>query len=353
MQEIYPKFYKNFKCLANNCPNTCCKGWGVDIDALTLKKYKNVDGPYGAKLKNILSNHKQFFKVGATCPFLNKDGLCEIEINLGEDYLCDVCKKFPRVEYVYGKYVEHSLSCACCESARLLLENKLEFEVVESDKKIETYNTFDSKIFPYMQNARNFIFKVLNSNLTFDAKLEFLLDFGKYLQENFNIYSNIDKIIKEYDSKLPSYNDKITNHLTTKNIIKLIKKYMKLEMLTPFIYDKLDKLLHLIYNKRINDADLKNFLLNYKKIYEFNNIVIYFIYKYFLRCVYDYKIKARVEFSVYSVVILIMIAIFDTYTNGYFDTKFNIKNLEMFSREIEHNEINLKKLTKFFNKKTR
>ena len=353
MQEIYPKFYKDFKCLADKCPNTCCKGWGVDIDALTLKRYKNVEGAYGAKLKHIVSNHKQFFKVGSTCPFLNKDGLCDIEINLGEDYLCDVCRTFPRVKYTYGEYEENSLSCACIECSRLLLRDKVEFETIKTDKSVVSYNRFDSKIFPYMKNARSFIYEVLNSNMDFDSKLQFILDLGNYLQQNFNIYSNIDKIIEEYRHKLAGYSKKITDSLSTKDIIKLIKKYSKLEMLTPFIYDKLNALLHLMYNKRVTAQDLKNFVLSYRNIFEFNNILIYFVYKYFLRCVYDYKIKARIDFGVYSVIILMLLAVGDTFLNGYFDTQCNIKNLEMFSREIEHNEDSIKKLTKYFNKKTR
>lgn len=353
MQEIYPKFYKEFKCLMGECPNTCCKGWGVDIDKDTLLRYKNINSPYGAKLKQILSNHKQFFKLGASCPFLNKEGLCDIEINLGESYLCDVCRKFPRLTYTYGALCENALSCACIEASRLLLLKKVEFEMVETDKRVTTYNTFDSKLFPYIQKCRNLIFNVLQSELNFDSKMQYVLDFGEYLQNNFRVYSKIDNIIESFENKSQTYSAKFTDKLSIKTVEKVIKKYMSLKMLNPNLKDKLDELLRLIYKKRITKDDFVALITGYRNIFEFNNILIYFIYKYFYRCVYDYKIFSRLQFAVYSTIVLIGLGVLDTYKNGYLTTDFNVKNLEMFAREIEHNEDSIKKLNKFYNKKTR
>lgn len=353
MQEIYPKFYKDFKCLMGDCPNTCCKGWGVDIDKDTLLRYKNINSPYGAKLKQILSNHKQFFKLGASCPFLNKEGLCDIEINLGESYLCDVCRRFPRLTFQYGALCENALSCACIEAARLLLSEKIEFETKETDKLITTYNTFDSKLFPHIKNCRNLIFKALQSNLNFDLKIQFVLEFGEYLQNNFRVYSKIDNIVESFDNKIENYSAKFTDTLNIKTIEKVIKKYMGLKMLTPNLKEKLDELLHLIYKKRITKKDFVELINNYRNIFEFNNILIYFIYKYFYRCVYDYKIFSRLQFAVYSTVVIMGLGVLDIFKNGYLSADFNAKNLEMFAREIEHNEDSIKKLNKFYNKKTR
>ena len=32
MKHIYPKYYKDFKCIANKCPDSCCKDWDVELD---------------------------------------------------------------------------------------------------------------------------------------------------------------------------------------------------------------------------------------------------------------------------------------------------------------------------------
>lgn len=350
MREIYPKFYDSFKCLGGKCPHTCCQGWGVDIDKNTLARYKNVDGIYGAKLKQILSNHKQFFKVGATCPFLNKDGLCDIQNNLGESYLCDVCKKFPRVEYIYGNVVEHNLSPACIPVAYMILNEGINLIEKNTDRLITTYSTFDTKFYPYMINARSLIFDALNS-LNYNNALMFMLDFGEYLQNHFRVYTKLDEVINSYKQKLTNYNLTFTSKLSQKIIIKLIKEYLKMDMLTPFINDKLQALLRLIYNDRISIKDVCDVFNKYRDIAQFKNVTTYYIYKYYLRCVYDYSMNSRIKFSVYTAFILMLLSMFDGYTNGKIDVDVVAKNFEIMAREIEHNEDNIKKLNKYFTKK--
>lgn len=348
MKEKYPKHYKEFKCLGGSCPNTCCQGWGVDIDKNTLARYRNVDGPYGAKLKNILSNHKQFFKLGNSCPFLSKDGLCDIQLNLGEGYLCDVCRKFPREEYQYGEYIEHSLTPACINVAEMILKN-MDFEDKISDRLVTTYSTFDTKFFPYMYNAREFIFDVLDT-MKFDNGIMLILEFVEYIQGNFRVYTRIDSIVDTFRGKMNDYTDKFSSHITEKMVVKLIKEYMGLKMLTPYLRDKLDALLHMIYSGRIKISDIVGLFENYRNISQFANVAKYFVYKYYLRCVYDYSMASRTKFAIYTTFILMLLSVFDAYTLGRVDIKDIAKNLEMISREIEHNEDSIKKLNKFFKK---
>lgn len=350
MRERYPKFYNDFKCLGGDCPNTCCQGWGVDIDKNTLARYRNVSGPYGAKLKNILSNHKQFFKLGGSCPFLNKDGLCDIQLNLGEGYLCDVCRRFPREEYVYGEYAEHSLSPACIEAANMILEN-MEFVDKNTDRLVTEYSTFDTKIFPYMYRARDFIFNCIDT-MDFDIAIMLIFEFVEYLQGNFRVYSKIDGIIDSFVEKKDSYNKRFTSCITEKMIVKLIKKYISLKMLTPDLRDKLDALLHMIYGGRVKVGDIVGVFERYRDMKFFSNIAKYFVYKYYLRSVYDYAMASRAKLAIYTTLIMILLSVYDMFTLGKIEKGDIAKNLEMVSREIEHNEDSIKKLTKFFAKKS-
>ena len=32
MKNIYPSYYKKFRCVADKCPDTCCAGWEVVVD---------------------------------------------------------------------------------------------------------------------------------------------------------------------------------------------------------------------------------------------------------------------------------------------------------------------------------
>lgn len=45
-----PHYYNHFKCIASECPDTCCAGWGIMIDRASLKKYREMDGPFGSRL---------------------------------------------------------------------------------------------------------------------------------------------------------------------------------------------------------------------------------------------------------------------------------------------------------------
>ena len=52
---IYPTFYKNFKCKANGCEHTCCKGWEIDVDETTALYYQTMDSDFGKRLADSLS----------------------------------------------------------------------------------------------------------------------------------------------------------------------------------------------------------------------------------------------------------------------------------------------------------
>ncbi len=36
-----PEYYKDFKCIAGACTDTCCAGWDVDVDEKSYDYYKN------------------------------------------------------------------------------------------------------------------------------------------------------------------------------------------------------------------------------------------------------------------------------------------------------------------------
>ena len=42
MDYIYPEYYKEFKCIADKCPDTCCAGWKIMIDDKSLEKYRQL-----------------------------------------------------------------------------------------------------------------------------------------------------------------------------------------------------------------------------------------------------------------------------------------------------------------------
>lgn len=130
---VYPAYYEKFKCKAGECSHTCCALWEVDVDRKTLKKYKSCQGEFGERLRNSVSekNGEACINLNSQgrCVFLNADNLCDIIINKGEDYLCDICRLHPRFVLCYENFEEWGLGLCCEEACRLILGSREPFEL--------------------------------------------------------------------------------------------------------------------------------------------------------------------------------------------------------------------------------
>lgn len=127
-------YLQSFECTGSACEDTCCHGWGVNIDKRTFEKYKELPDK---KWKRSLTQHISRNKYETTfssyamikmadsgyCPFLNNDRLCSIQLSLGNSYLSRTCASYPRqMNKVYDRY-ETSAAVSCPEVARLTLLN--------------------------------------------------------------------------------------------------------------------------------------------------------------------------------------------------------------------------------------
>ena len=125
MKLYAPKYYKSFKCIADKCEHNCCIGWEIGVDEETLKRYEALGDGYGDIIKSSISyDGDPHFNLCADdrCPHLNADGLCKIILNLGEGYLCGICREHPRF-YNYTDVAEVGLGMSCPEAARIILSS--------------------------------------------------------------------------------------------------------------------------------------------------------------------------------------------------------------------------------------
>ena len=169
-----PDFYDQFKCIASQCSDTCCVGWEIDIDEATQEVYRKVAGVFGERLRaNIEDGHFKLLPHDR-CPFLDKDNLCEVYQNLGEDALCDICTEHPRFVEVYGDIMERGLGLCCEEAARLLLEGEgpLAFTNEECDEPEDELDDDDRKVRDQVLGEREWIFETLaDKSIPFAEKL--------------------------------------------------------------------------------------------------------------------------------------------------------------------------------------
>ena len=125
MKLIAPAYYPRFRCLAGACRHTCCRGWEIDVDETALTRYEQVGGPLGDKLRRAIdrAGDAPHFRLDQqeNCPFLTKNGLCELILRLGEDSLCQVCADHPRYRGFFTDRTEIGLGLCCEAAARLIL----------------------------------------------------------------------------------------------------------------------------------------------------------------------------------------------------------------------------------------
>lgn len=123
MKTIIPEYYHRFQCIAAACPDSCCKEWEVDVDPEAAAMYRQLPGELGDRLRRVLKDTEDGTVMTITdrrCPMWRKDGLCEIQYQLGHDALCQTCREFPRLSHDYGDFTELGLELSCPEAARLI-----------------------------------------------------------------------------------------------------------------------------------------------------------------------------------------------------------------------------------------
>lgn len=125
MQIFEPSYYRDFRCVAADCPDSCCKEWEVQVDEKTASIYRSLGGFLGARLREVMRDDPEWGTVmineNGRCPMWRQDGLCSIQAELGHDALCKTCRDFPRLRHDYGSFQELGLELSCPEAARMIL----------------------------------------------------------------------------------------------------------------------------------------------------------------------------------------------------------------------------------------
>ena len=173
MKLYAPGYYNDFVCIADRCRHSCCIGWEIDVDSETKKKYDTLKHSYASKIReSIDESGEAHFKLekDERCPHLNSKGLCEIILNVGDSFLCDICREHPRF-YNYTPFGrEVGLGMACEEACRIILSSDRYSEMIElgDDGEPQEVNGFDTVC------LREEIYQILSLPLPYGDRLETL-----------------------------------------------------------------------------------------------------------------------------------------------------------------------------------
>ena len=189
MKTVVPDYFYQFRCLAGDCPDTCCGPWEIVIDPETKAKYMALEGPLGEKIRSCLTvadGEDCFVPVDGLCPMLDEHGLCPIISQLGPEALSITCDEHPRFTEIYGGYAETMLCVSCPEAARLLLEREepLTF-LAETDDTPPEPNDLDGDLFQLVLLSRETAFRLVQDRSRPMAdRLALLLCFADRLEKN-------------------------------------------------------------------------------------------------------------------------------------------------------------------------
>lgn len=366
MQITFPAFYKEFSCIADACPDTCCAGWQIMIDDKSLRKYRRFKGPFRNRLHNDIDwEEKSFRQYDRRCAFLNEDNLCDIYSEAGPEMLCDTCRKYPRHIEEFEGLREYSLSLSCPETARIFLSRKdrTTFRTIEKSSPEETYEDFDYLLFTALMDTRDYLLSIVQDRtIPMELRRKKLLacahDFQLSLDKN-ELYQWEDirrrhqksGVGETFLAKLKKWTASGTDSASChKQIWKTVIPEM--EVLRAGWHEYLDNILKVLYKTCDTETKLSECCQEFLNAYpdweiQEEQLLVYWIYTYFCGAVYDGQISAKIKMAVICTSMIHDLAVATYLAN---DRRFTFNDLVSicyrFSRELEHSDLNLNEMEK-------
>ena len=335
MKNTYPSYYKDFACIADKCPDTCCAGWQIVVDAESAAKYRCANGEIGDKLRKSMAidddGDTVFVSHNRRCPFLQNDNLCKIYIELGKEALCKTCTLFPRFVTDLGGRKETGLSLSCPEAARLHFANDmpLTFETVEEDSPVQP-NSIDPTLYFTLLKAQKTAINILqNRKYPVNRRLIAFLRFCDEVQAKIRA-KDLSEISAEEEYFLP-----VSASLSkAKRALNRYADILKtLEKLDADWNSELNEIKILSHEKAESFAAV---LLQNE--YEAEHLAVYFAFRYFMTAAFDKNLASKSRFTVFSVLICLILEA----SLPDFNTKSaRIEAIRRYSKEIEHSAENM------------
>ena len=298
MKLVTPSFYKNFKCIAGECPDSCCQGWEVDADEESLAYYKTLTGDIKKRIDSVLDKDEfgnTVFRLAERkrCPFLNDKNLCDMHIEIGGEHTPFTCRTFPRFINDFGSVREMGISFSCPVASEIMWNLKEDFCFAEEVNSLPpSLNDIDAQLYFKLKKSRDKAYEiVLEKSKPLNERIKELLIFGAAMQDEIDGYeeSNDDSDIIEIFKNPEVINDE--------------------------------------WVERVNNAHFDKKVINSKSC---ESIVMYFLFRYFMQAVYDKDVLSKVKMSAIGALIPAFFGN-DSWT------------VHLWSKETEHSDINMER----------
>ncbi len=300
--------YKNFRCIAQRCPDSCCKDWVVDVDDASADYYRSLQGELGDRLRQVLQNQDSEWSMileNGRCPMWRTDGLCRIQAEQGHDRLCKVCREYPRLYQHYGDFAEWGLEMSCPEAARLIFEDVgAQVNTQPESEKPE----YDKDVMDILQKSREEILSFLTeTKVALPQALAVMLLFGYQVQ---NALDGGEYVPLQPENCLKA----ATKYAQTGNANSLLQYFLRLEVLT-------DR-----WKSRLQNPSWG------KWTPKLHALAVYLVRRYWLQAVWDWDLICRVKLIIASCILVNILG------------EDPIETAQLFSKEIENDPDNLESI---------
>lgn len=218
--KIQPDYYGDYYCLANECPDTCCKGWNIEIDAAHLPHWQALvpelveEVPFGkdrVRYRVRLNEHM-------LCPLLREDGLCSLVLSHGHDKTTQICQDFPRMKNDYENILQKTVVIRCAYVLELLWK-----------KGIFKYEITDMEGLPAQVSFP--VKELLDGLLEIGNQTE--LTTAEFLAAIFDAFHKVHLRLEELtpcdESGYKEYGQELVDPANTKEVLDLVKSWSKPE----------------------------------------------------------------------------------------------------------------------------
>ena len=301
-----PSYFDRFRCIASDCPDSCCKEWDVQVDEVSASLYRSLPGTLGDRLRDVLYDEdgETYMAIeDGRCPMWRTDGLCRIQAELGEAALCKTCREFPRLTHDYGDFIERGLELSCPEAAGIILSAPVAPRITEEVPGGEEPE-YDQDAMAVLKATRENMLHLLEEDRPMGEILTLALLYGCQAQAELDGAEEMP-----FDAAAALEEAKTLGK--SGSLSRILSLYASLEILTP----KWAQLLQGKAQGKLSPALVP--------------LLRYFVERYWLQAVSDYDLYSRVKFMVVSCLVIAALG-------GEL-----AETAQLYSKEIENNAANV------------
>ena len=360
--------FDRFKCAGSACKDTCCVRDKLVLDNKTYFEYQRViakGDAFGRRMVASISerNGVASFRMrdNGECPFLMRNGLCELYVRLGPERICETCRKFPTFAKEYGNYREIGCSFSCPEVLRLVLTHPENFaiRVRENDTEPVTFSNLNAKLLPLIYPVRDRFLEIAQDKRnTLRKTATVLLKLAAEVQNAIDrkAYDELASLIAPFEAGDPMGG--ITGEepdAAVREVLfeKLLKLHTKLEYKKPENAARIAAAYKTVKSESFEERRAREldfaWYMNHR-VYEYRKWLFYLLHRDLLDVVFDGKFYSRVRFAVLSTLCLFELGSLEWKSR---DKQFTPQNQEevfrSYAREVDDNPKNVARLYKKLN----